>query len=438
MKFIRNLALILSLLNSVPIEAKNSFFKEVHFAQTHRILNIHSPGEELDLQPQSILSKPMEFLYIADSKRNRIYKTETDGELISILNPPSGLKHPAAMTFLNSKEFAVLDGAGHRILIFNEFDDEIGKISSPGTGKSQLLYPKDFLFEERSNSFLIADYGNLRILELDRSGKFQRVFLYVNQKTLEKGAPISIALSGENLFALYPDYNHLVIFDRFTGDVKEIISNSTLGERLLLSPSEISAGPGGFVFLSDPVLKAILVFNSDGELEDRLQLPWRPFLGIERPGALQIDPAGSLYVVDQKDEKIHRLAARKEYQFLFGADLQFQQGKNSEALKLYEEVLSINPQNSKASDRIISILQTRSEEELSSKNYDSSLDTLNRILRLEPSNRNALTMKRIVLWHRNKEWIGNLGLSLLSILVFGLLISMLMDRRKPKAPQEAS
>mgnify|MGYP003330688483 CR=1 FL=1 len=418
-------------------ELDDGFFKEVHFEQTHRILDIQTPGEELELDPLAVFSKPMESLYIADAKKNRIYKTTPEGELLGILNPPSGLKNPIALTSLNSQDLAVLDGAGHRILIFNEYDQEVGKIGSQGSEKNQLLYPKDFIYDSRTKSFLIADYGNLRILELDRDGNFIKFFLYINPKTLEKGAPISLALAGNNLFVLYPDYNELVLFDRSSGDLKKIISGASLDEKLLINPKMIAAGPGDSIFLSEPSLKSILVFNSEGELEDRLQLPWRPFFGIEKPGPIKVDSSGSLYIIDEKDRKVHRLAARKELQYLFEADQKYSRGAVSNALDLYEKVLEVNPQNSSAARTLIKILQVQSERELSLKDYDSALKKLNRILTIQPSNRNALTIKRIVLWHRNKDWIENLGLCLLSLLFLGLIFSILLERSRNPS-QEAS
>ena len=201
MKVIAILSLCL-LTSSLAYEFGDGFLKEVHFEQTHRILDIQSPGEEVELDPIAVFSKPLESIYIADSKKNRIYKTTPDGELLGILNPPSGLKSPVALASLNSEDLAVLDGVGHRILIFNAYDQEIAKIATQGSDKNQLLYPKDFLYDNRTNSFLIADYGNLRVLELDREGNFIRFFLYINTKTLEKGAPISVALAEKNLFVL--------------------------------------------------------------------------------------------------------------------------------------------------------------------------------------------------------------------------------------------
>lgn len=436
MKVIAILSLCL-LTSSLAYEFGDGFLKEVHFEQTHRILDIQSPGEEVELDPIAVFSKPLESIYIADSKKNRIYKTTPDGELLGILNPPSGLKSPVALASLNSEDLAVLDGVGHRILIFNAYDQEIAKIATQGSDKNQLLYPKDFLYDNRTNSFLIADYGNLRVLELDREGNFIRFFLYINTKTLEKGAPISVALAEKNLFVLYPDYNELVIFDRFSGDIIKVISNDTLEEKLLINPRMIVSGPQDSVFLSEPVLKSILVFNSEGDLEDRLQLPWRPFLGIEKPGPIKVDSSGSLYIIDDKDHKVHRLAARKELQYLFEAQQKHGRGALSQALDFYDKVLAINPQNGTAASEMVKILHSETERELNLKNYDNALKLLNRILDIQPSNRNALTIKRIVLWHRNKDWIENLGLCLLSLLFLGLLFSILMERTKSTSREAA-
>ena len=416
----------------------SSFLKEVHFSQSHKVVAIHSPGEELNFNPSAILSKPGEALYVADSKKNKVFKIQHNGELLGQLNPKSGLRNPTALVLLPQGEIAVLDGASHRIVLFDSFEEEISLISEPGTSKTQLMYPRDMIFDYRTNSFLIADYGNLRVLELDRKGKFRGVFLYLNETNSEKGAPISLALVEENLFVLYPDYKELVIFNRYTGDLKKVISNSTLDQKLLLDPQSIASGPGGFAFLSDSLLRAILVFDKKGELHDRLELPWRPFLGIERPGILEVDNAGNLFVTDRKDQRIHWLPARTEYQHYYGAELKYRPSKFQEALKLYEKVLNVNPQNQSASSRITSILQTRSEKQLSAKEYDKALKTLNQILSLQPSDRSALTMKRIVLWNRNRDWIENLGLCLLCILFLGIFVSTMLQRHKTQKPKEAA
>jgi DNA-binding beta-propeller fold protein YncE len=417
-------------LSEVPSE---TFIKELHFHGRVKIFGSRGQGTGEFQHPIDIATNRDGEIYVVDRKQNKVQKFNKRSEIISSLNPSSGFHHPLAVAVTPKEETVILDSGAHRLVLFDTFDNEIKSFGKPGSKPGQFSYPRDLMVDPASGNYLIADYGNLRVQEISSKGKFLKFFLYIHPKTIEKGAPESLALYKDKLYVLYGDYNEIVVFARHTTSLIKTISNKSLKQKLFINPKRITIGPQGFLFVSDPGANAVFVLNSKGELQARLESSARRFGTVKSPEAVFMDELGNLYISDMHNVNIQIFYARKEFQILQKANRNYSEKNLALALPLYEKVLSENPQNKMAIDRIIKILDLQSAKHLVQKNYDQALTTLNKLLSFHASNRSAITRKRIVLWKKHRGWLQYMALGISFSLVFLISVQILWKRIKSPA-----
>jgi len=414
--------------SGIPSE---TFIKELHFHGQLKVFGSRGQGTGEFEHPIDIATNREGEIYVVDRKQNKVQKFSERGEIGSSLNPGSGFHRPLAVALTPGGETAVLDSGAHRLVLFDAFDNEAKSLGKPGSKPGQFSYPRDLVIDPQSGNYLIADYGNLRVQELSPDGNFLKFFLYIHPKTIEKGAPESLALFKNKLYVLYKDYNEIVVFNRHTTSLERTISNKSLKNEILVDPKHITTGPQGFLFVSDPGANSIFVLNSKGELQAQLEPSDRSFKTLKFPEAIFMDDLGNLYISDMHNVNIQIFYARKEFQILQKANRYYSEKDFETALPLYEDVLAQNPKNKTAIKKIVNILDLRSAQEIVEKNYDKALGTLNKLLSFHASNRSAMTRKRIVLWKKHRGWLQYMALGISFSLLFLISVQILWKKFKP-------
>ncbi|CAF1302171.1 unnamed protein product, partial [Adineta steineri] len=91
------------------------------------------------------------------------------------------LSYPHGMFINSSNSVYIADSRNHRIVKW-KFNSNIGQIIAGGNGKgnqsNQLDYPRDIIFDRKNYSFVIADYGNKRVIRYsDRTETYEQILI---------------------------------------------------------------------------------------------------------------------------------------------------------------------------------------------------------------------------------------------------------------------
>ncbi len=210
------------------------------------------------LSPRNVAVAPDGSLYISDFSDHRIYKVAAEGRISlaagASLNAPAGLAPDAAGALY------VADSGNNRVCKIDR--GLVVTVAGGGNATSPLSAPTGLAFDAAGNLY-IADSGNRRVVKRTPAGAVTVIAGFSDD------APRDIA------------------FDRagflYVAARKRVLRVSPLGQ---VAPF---AGNGSFGFLGDggPALETRLFF----------------------PSAVTVDPAGSLYVADQRNYRVRKVGS---------------------------------------------------------------------------------------------------------------------------------
>jgi DNA-binding beta-propeller fold protein YncE len=258
---------------------------------------------------------------------------------------PGRFDGPRGIGFAPDGTFAVADTLNHRVQRFRADGTHVDELGGPGSGAGELLEPNGVGLDSRGH-VLVADTLHHRLVEYGPDGALvdewagpdpgfygpRDVFVGPDDHVwiLDQGRarvvtrapdgtvttigsfgtgdgqlndPTGLAVTAELLIVADTANRRIVTFDR-TGAFRSAWPVAEW-DGAFIFPDVAAAPDGRTIYASSPTTGEILVFAPDGTRGISL----RPAAGValEMPGALAVDGAGNLLVVDQAGNRVVRI-----------------------------------------------------------------------------------------------------------------------------------
>ena len=220
-----------------------------------------------------------------------------------------------------SQTVFVVDSSNHRIMKYNRgatVGQHVHGGNRSGYGPDLLWQPSDMVFDSHSNSLIISDYHNRRVLQWSGSEYAETL--------IENISCGGLAMDDEGFLYVSDVGRHTVrryqIGERY-GQV--VAGGNGKGGRLnqLNHPTYIFVGPDQGVYVSDVwndrvvkwskgATEGIIVAGGHGKGKDRAQL--------DGPAGLIVDRRSTIYIVDQKNHRVMRWNKDASYGEIIAGD----------------------------------------------------------------------------------------------------------------------
>ncbi|MDH5606299.1 MAG: NHL repeat-containing protein, partial [Anaerolineae bacterium] len=273
-----------------------------------------SPGEEIFNGPRDVAISPDGTLFVSDSRNHRILKIK-DGEVIdqwgSLTNPG---EIPAADGTFNEPWGLAVSPDGKYVYVADTWNHRVQKFTATGRFVSTWGYfdqsedpyamwgPRDIATDAEGNVY-VSNTGNKRITVFEPDGTFITQFGEVGFSPGEFDEPVGLAVDQSTGWVYVADtWNQRIqVFekgpDNIFHHIKDWEINGWFGQSLENKPF-LALDTEGNLYVSDPELSRILVFNPNGEF-----LYYFGDFGLDESGigianGVAIDPQGGVWVVD--------------------------------------------------------------------------------------------------------------------------------------------
>ncbi len=276
-------------------------------------ITIEDPGTA-HADPESIdegeAPRPLDFLHTA----NFGSKGSADGQL----------QGPADVAADPQGNIWVLDAENGRVQKFGPDGQFISKFGSPGSAEGQLNNPSSLAIDGEGN-VLVAD--SFRIQKFSPTG--QLLLKFGSQGSGDgqfPGYPTSVAVGVDgSIWA--SDFTRVNRYNA-SGQFIERIGASGPGQ---VSWSEsIAIGPGGEVFVADPVKDRIKVFDKEGDYLRQIGTSGTGPGQLAKPVDVSIDDEGRVWVADEQTDRVQVFSPEGDYVAGFGGS-----GSGAEQLDLW-------------------------------------------------------------------------------------------------------
>ncbi|PPS21447.1 6-bladed beta-propeller [Brachyspira murdochii] len=182
-------------------------------------------------------------IYIANTKRDKIFKYNSNGNYITNIGV-SGigdgqLLGPSSVFADNDGKLYVSDTGNNRISVFDIEGNFLYSFGKLGENEGELFSPAGIVVN--SQYIYIADMGNKRVQQFDLNGNYIKT---IKHALFNEPRGLSFAKDGN----LYIADGSKVFYYDINADAFTIFNNS---ERYTATPTSVSEGPNGDIYLTD-------------------------------------------------------------------------------------------------------------------------------------------------------------------------------------------
>jgi len=166
----------------------------------------------------------------------------------------------------------------------------------------------------------VLDTGNDRLLKIDQDGGVAATIDSASTKGLDLRQPLALSSDGRRLFIANPLASDVVVLD-LSGAVEKVIRLEPLaGGEEAPRPIGVAVTPEGGIVVSDAANHRVLILDGEGQLVRAVGTGRRASGsdGFNVPGALAVDGAGNIYVVDTLNGRVVKMAADGRFLAQFG------------------------------------------------------------------------------------------------------------------------
>lgn len=169
------------------------------------------------------------------------------------------------------------------------------------------------------DELVVVDTGNNRILKVDEAGRVLATFDVTSTPGLSLRMPMALASDGGRLFVANSSGAEVLVLD-LSGRVEAVLSLRPGANERMPRPIGVAVTLDGGIVVSDADNHRVLRLNKDGEVL------WSAGAGIRAggaegfnvPGALAVDRAGYIYVVDTLNGRVVELSPKGSFVREFG------------------------------------------------------------------------------------------------------------------------
>lgn len=253
-------------------------------------------GTDIDQELQTIL--------VSDCTNGLVQEFDFDGRLVGLIgasrSKDEALKRPSDIKLHEGKVY-VVEEHGHRYRVFardgreisthGAFKEHLGREIEPETtgGEPTFNNPLGIAIDSNGDIFAV-DYGNNRLLKLDKAGRVIRVTApeaVFDGKPLDGPYYIDI---NRKLGRVYIDdrgNDRIVVLDRYLEFLFAFGAHGS-GPGEFHFPHEIEVAPDGRLFVADTYNRRIEIFDSDGNYLDEIVTG----MGLGLPKTVAVSQSG--------------------------------------------------------------------------------------------------------------------------------------------------
>jgi DNA-binding beta-propeller fold protein YncE len=165
----------------------------------------------------------------------------------------------------------------------------------------------------------VLDTGNNRILKLDEAGAVTATLDRASDERLDLRQPMAMTSDGQRLIVANSLAAQILVLST-SGQVEKVVTlERGVGENTPRPIGVAVSADGGFI-VSDADNHRVLILDSDGHVLRSLGTGTRVggSDGFNVPGALALDPAGNIYVVDTLNGRVVKLSPAGRFLQQFG------------------------------------------------------------------------------------------------------------------------
>jgi DNA-binding beta-propeller fold protein YncE len=169
-------------------------------------------------------------------------------------------------------------------------------------------------------STFVTDTENDRILKLDSDGRVAATFDSSSDQRLELRGPMAIASDGRSLFVANSLAAEVLVLDLSGRLQKTLPLTPQSDEAMTPRPIGLAVTAEGNIVVADADNHQVLLLDSDGGVLKTIGTGSRASGrdGFNVPGALTLDSAGNIYVVDTLNGRVVELSPSGEFVAQFG------------------------------------------------------------------------------------------------------------------------
>ena len=231
---------------------------------------------------------------------------------------------------------------------FNWDDEDLGGISSTGSGQGQLLWPVT-LIRDREETLYVSDEGLHRISAFRPDGTFVGSWGTFGSEPGQINRPAGIAFDADENVYLADALNHRV--QKFSKDGRFISTFGRLGDGKgeFNMPWGITVDELGDLYVVDWRNDRVQKFDSEGRFIFQFGRSGSEKGEFKRPAGITVDSDGDIYVADRGNDRVQQFDARGRYVDMFLGDATLSKMarvyvlSNPKVLRL-REMLDLGPQ----------------------------------------------------------------------------------------------
>jgi sugar lactone lactonase YvrE len=179
----------------------------------------------------------------------------------------------------------------------------LGRKNTPGENEENFNRPTDIAFAPNGDIYVSDGYGNSRVVQFTKEGKYVRAWGRKGNGEGEFNLPHSIAVDKQGRVYVGDRLNYRM--QVFTPEGKFITQWKHVG-----SPWGMVLTPDEFIFMCDGYANRILKLNLKGEVLGVLSGPGRLPGQLDYSHHMAVGPSGSLYVAEIKNWRVQKFVPR--------------------------------------------------------------------------------------------------------------------------------
>ncbi|MDA0180678.1 NHL repeat-containing protein [Solirubrobacter phytolaccae] len=245
------------------------------------------------------------YLFVADTRNDRIQRMALDGSNPSVIVPKGTVKRPQGLAARGGR-LIVADDNGHRMVVFDYNGNQLTTFGSgPGPKPEQLSFPYDVAIDPLGRVF-VADNINHRVVRYGPApnytyrGRWGSYGSKLGQLQYPRG--LSVDNTG-NTYVADPGGNRIDVFD-VGGAPKGWLGSSGRVTGQFIRPLGVAADASGVRAVADSVNGRVQLLRPDGGVVAAFGAPAPGPTLLPDPVSVAFDASGMLYVLDQQRSRV--------------------------------------------------------------------------------------------------------------------------------------
>ncbi len=246
-------------------------------------------------------------VYVADTDNHRIERFNLEGgeplQWGTHGSLPGQFAYPRGLA-ANATEVLVADDDNHRVQKFNPEGAYEAEAGTHGAGAGQFSFPYGIALDAAGNAY-VADNINARVVKLSPQLGFLGAWGEYGTRTGQLAFPRALASdpAGDTYVADTAN-DRVQVFDA-NGAYLRTLGASARGPGQMTGPRGLAVDPTGRLLVSDTVGNRVEVFAPGaGPYVEQWTGAGGGYTGFDAPGAITVDPSGSVGVDDTGHSRI--------------------------------------------------------------------------------------------------------------------------------------